>query len=127
LTDGVHFTSPQLQNWNMAEQLAYMTPGRPNQLSNEKKTIAELQDTVSERIFYLKEISGSDDEDTNNIFSPMEEYCTLLLAKVDAPAEQYGEVHHTASQINAAQALALLGGKDSSISHEETNTTDHDT
>ena len=111
----------------MAEQLAYMTPGRPNQLSNEKKTIAELQDTVSERIFYLKEISGSDDEDINNIFSPMEEYCNLLLAKVDAPAEQYGEVHHTTSQINAAQALALLGRKDSSISHEETNNTDHDT
>ena len=98
-----------LKNWNMSEQLSYMMPGKPNQLSDEKKAIAELEDTVAERIFYLKQMSTATGESNNShAFSPMEEYCTNLLSKVNV--HQSDEVlDHTASQMNAAQALALLG------------------
>lgn len=103
----------------MSEQLSYMIPGKPNQLSVEKKTIAELEDTVAERIFHLKDMSTATEESNkSHAFSPMEEYCTNLLSKVIV--QQSDEVlDPTASQMNAAQALALLGSNGNQVETSE--------
>lgn len=93
----------------MAEQLSYMMSGNSNQLSNEKKAIAELEDAVAERIFHLKDLSSLMDGDTiNSSFEPMDVFCNALFSKIHGDAEQ-AVVDPSASQMNAAQALALLG------------------
>lgn len=99
----------------MAEQLSYMMPDQSNQLSNEKKAIAELEDAVAERIFHLKDMSLTPSLDpSNNNYCPMEEVCHSLFSNIvrDEMTEQSDvEVIHSVSQLNAAQALALLGAE----------------
>ncbi|KAL7508490.1 hypothetical protein ACHAXN_005563 [Cyclotella atomus] len=94
------------QNWNMAEQLSYMMSGSSNQLSNEKKAIAELEDAVAERIFHFKDMSSLMDGDDTSNFEPMDEFCNALFSKI---RDVERAVDPSASQMNAAQALALLG------------------
>jgi hypothetical protein len=93
----------------MAEQLSYMMSGNFNQLSNEKKAIAELEDAVAERIFHLKDMSSLiDGDDNNSSFEPMDAFCNELFSKIYNDADR-AVVDASASQMNAAQALALLG------------------
>jgi hypothetical protein len=93
----------------MAEQLSYMMSGSSNQLSNEKKAIAELEDAVAERIFHLKDLSSLMDSDTiNSSFEPMDVFCNTLFSKIYDDSDR-AVVDPSASQMNAAQALALLG------------------
>ena len=91
----------------MAEQLSFMISGKSNQLSNEKKAIAELEDTVAERIFQVKDMSASLVECSGD-FEPMDEFCSVLFSKI-YHEDQY--VDPSASQMNAAETLALLGTK----------------
>lgn len=83
-----------------------MMPGQTNQLSNEKKAIAELEDAVAERIFSLKDMSSlSESSGSRNTFVPMDEFCKTLFSKIHVEQQMDPSV----SQMNAAQALALLG------------------
>jgi hypothetical protein len=107
----------------MAEQLSWMMPGQSHLLSSEKRAVAELEDAVAERIFHLKDISTLQDtagsHDNINSISPMDEFCKALFSKDVMPMAQnkmfteQSDVNtdYTTSQLNAAEALNLLGGK----------------
>ncbi|KAL3795654.1 hypothetical protein HJC23_002061 [Cyclotella cryptica] len=110
------------QNWNMAEQLSWMIPGQSHLLSSEKRAIAELEDAVAERIFHLKDISTLHDAESNcndSLFRPMQEFCSSLFSDVVMPMARESlsteqsdvNIDYSTSQLNAAEALKLLGGK----------------
>jgi len=95
----------------MAEQLSYMMPDQPNQLSKEKKVAAELEDAIAERIAHVRNMSAVGDENNSNQdeYAPIEEYCKSLFSEITQQSEM--GVDPSASQMNAAQALALLAAK----------------
>ena len=106
------------KNWNMADQLSWVVaPGQSHLLSNEKRAIAELEDAVADRIFHLKEMSTlvtkSDDSNAITSFCSMDEFCASLFSKVQLPIDQMEDQEHdySTSQLNAAEALKLLGTK----------------
>ena len=84
-------------------KLSFMMPGQTNQLSIEKKAIAELEDVVAERIFHFKDMPSLTECNSIDTFEPMEEFCKTLFSKIQPVVDP------SASQMNAAQALALLG------------------
>lgn len=107
----------------MAEQLSWMMPDQSHLLSSEKRAIAELEDAVAERIFHLRDISTRQDtagsNDNDNLFRPIDEFCSSLFSKMImpmAPQKIFTEqsdvnTNYSTSQLNAAEALKLLGDK----------------
>ena len=89
-----------------------MMPGQSNQLSKEKKAVAELEDAIAERIAHLKDMSAMNEanENNQNEYAPIEEYCKSLFSEITQQSE-VEIIDPSASQMNAAQALALLAAK----------------
>ena len=118
------------QNHTLADQLdSYMAPGQNNVLSNEKRTIAEIEDALVERIeeTTLLALGSSRDslqnekpsasiENGGSLLAAMSDLCEMLFRKQQTEPSissifppQYNETgQFTESQMFAAEALQIM-------------------